>query len=98
MGFMVSTTTGKGGGKGAEEQTFPGLTILDRGERLRIRACCLCPGMVLRDCVWLTGTHTFPFSPTHPYDHRATEATQKASRQRSKLAEASQKGEKGRGK
>ena len=46
----------------------------------------------------LTDSHTVPFSPTHPYDHRTTEATQRASRQRSKLAEASQEGEKGRGK
>jgi hypothetical protein len=29
--------------------------------------------MVLRDCVWLTDTHTFFFSPTHPYDHRTTD-------------------------
>jgi hypothetical protein len=56
---------------------------------------CLRSGMVLRDCVWLTDSHTLPFSPTHPYGHRTTEATQRASRQRSKLAEGSQEGEKG---
>ncbi len=43
--------------------------------------------MVLRDCVRLADMHTFPFSLTQPYGHRTTEATQRASRPRSKLAE-----------
>ena len=32
VGFMVSTTTGTGGGKGAEAQTLPGLTGLSGGQ------------------------------------------------------------------
>jgi hypothetical protein len=76
---------------------FPGFTGLGGGKST---ATCLLPvsGYGAEGCVRLTDSHTVPFSPTHPYDHRTTEATQRASRQRSKLAEASQEGEKGRGK
>ena len=37
--------------------------------------------------MWLTDSHTVPFSPTHPYDHRTTEATQRAGREASWLKE-----------
>ena len=52
------------------------------GEDNRNVLDCLRSGMVLRDCAWLTGSHTLPFSPTHPYGHRTTEATQRTNRQR----------------
>ncbi len=68
------------------------------GGKIRSRAYCLCLGMVL--IVWVE-QHYVPtrVSPTHPAAE-ATEATRRknTNRQRSKLAEASQEGEKGRGK
>ncbi len=68
VGFMVSTTTGKGEGKGAEEQIpWQLTTALSQGKSWLARACMLRPGMVLRDCVWLTDTHILSFSPTHLY-------------------------------
>jgi hypothetical protein len=69
---MVPTTTGTGGDKGAEEQVpWQLTTALSQGKSwlVLVRACTLRPGMVLRDCVWLTDTHTPPFSPTHLYGH-----------------------------
>ncbi len=47
----------------------------------------LCPGMVLRDCVWLTDTHTLPFSPTHLYVHSEQRPHKEQTGRLSKLAE-----------
>jgi hypothetical protein len=73
----------RGGSKGGEEQKFPGLTVLVGGKQNSAHVLdCLCSDMVLRNCVRLTDTYALLFSPTHPYDHRTKEATQKTSRQR----------------
>jgi hypothetical protein len=55
--------------------------------------------MVLRDCVWLTDTHTLPFSPTYPYGHRPQNNRGNMEKQigrEGKLAEASREEFKGR--
>jgi hypothetical protein len=70
VGFMVSTTTGTGGGgKGAEEQVSLALLAL-AGGRAPQRACCLCPGMVLRD---VCGIPTRTLSPSVQLTHTSTE-------------------------
>ena len=58
---MVSTTTGTGGGKGAEEQGRSLALLALAGGRAPQRACCLCPGMVLRD---VCGLPTRTLSPS----------------------------------
>ena len=73
---MVSTTTGTGGGKGAEEQYFPGFTGLGGG-RAPQRACVSAFGYGFDRVSRGSTQHTHPVSPTHPYDRRETEATQR---------------------
>ncbi len=75
---MVSTTTGNRGEVKRLKDNVPWRLLgLEPGKSWVTRACRLCPGMVLRDCVWLTDTRTRPFSPTHLYVHSETEATQR---------------------
>jgi hypothetical protein len=74
VGFMVSTTTGTGGGGAGGLKNRR--THLVGGKTSAHMIDCLCPGMVLTVCVG-TARNTHPISPTHPYDHRTTEATQR---------------------
>ena len=70
-GLDHKTTTGKGGGKGVEEQVpWQLTTALSQGKSWRVRACTLSPGTVLRDCVCLT-EHTL--SPSVRLTRTATE-------------------------
>jgi hypothetical protein len=69
--FMVSTNNGdRGKVRGLKNNVPWRLLGLEPGKSWLTRACALRPGTVLRDCVCLTGTHTLPFSPTHPYNRR----------------------------
>jgi len=97
LGLWSRPQRGQGGGKGAEEQCSLALLAL-AGGRAPQRACCLCPGMVLRDVCGLPTRTLSPSVQLTRTTTETTEATQRASRQRRKLAEASQEGEKGRGK
>ncbi len=61
LSVYVSTTTDngeKGGVKRLKDNVPWRLLGLEMGKSWLTRACRLCPGMVLRDCVWLTDTHT----------------------------------------
>ena len=97
LGLWFRPQRGQGGSKGAEEQGSLALLAL-AGGRAPQRACCLCPGMVLRDVCGLPTRTLSPSVQLTRTTTETTEATQRASRQRRKLAEASQEGEKGRGK
>ncbi len=97
VGFMVSTTTGTGGVRGLEAQNVPGLRAFRREVPFKFLLPVSgygCDRVGVEKHYVPTGV-----SPTHPAAE-TTEATQRtnANRQRSKLAEASQEGEKGRGK
>ena len=95
--YGLDQQRGQGRGKGAEAQNFPALTGLSGGQGpftcviacVRVWCWGMCAAYRLAHC---------PLQSNSPVRPQTTEATQKTSRQRSKLAEASQEGEKGRGK
>jgi hypothetical protein len=97
LGLWSRTQRGQGGGKEAEAQNIPGL----RAFRRKGPFTCLLPVSGYgSDRVGVEQHYVSTrVTPTHPAAE-TTEATKRtnANRQRSKLAEASQEGEKGRGK
>jgi hypothetical protein len=69
LGLWFRPQRGQGGGKGAEEQGSLALLAL-AGGRAPQRACCLCPGMVLRD---VCGLPTRTLSPSVQLTRTTTE-------------------------
>ena len=69
LGLWSRPQRGQGGGKGAEEQCSLALLAL-AGGRAPQRACCLCPGMVLRD---VCGLPTRTLSPSVQLTRTTTE-------------------------
>ena len=95
LGLWSRPQRGQGGGKGAEEQCSLALLAL-AGGRAPQRACCLCPGMVLRD---MCGLPNRTLSPSVQLTRTATEQQRQHREQtgrEGKLAEASRRGFKGR--
>jgi hypothetical protein len=72
LGLWSRPQRGQGGGRGAEEQYSLALLAL-AGGRAPQRACCLCPGMVLRD---VCGLPTRTLSPSVQLTRTTTETTE----------------------